>query len=240
MKVKPWQFLLVSTLILAGILAFHAAFLARQDELRELEQEREQQLQQLREMREQLEDASERLQELETMLLNLQRMELLVSGAPEALSPNRGGHQYTATTMPLLSPSGFSPARFERAFAGTGMAGLGESLCLAEKETGVNALVLAGVIALESGWGSSKIARDKNNLAGLGAYDDCPGSAIRFGSREECVMYLARLLRDKPGDNLREIGIWYASDPRWAVKVAACMRVIIQRTEVKNQCRATL
>lgn len=231
---KGWQFLLISGVILLAVLAFSASYEARQAEIQELKAEKERQLQQMQNLKEQLNEAAERLEELETMLLNLQRMKLIMSGAPEALSPNRGGHQYTATTMPLLSPSGFSPARFERAFAGTGMAGLGESLCLAEKETGVNALVLAGVIALESGWGSSKIARDKNNLAGLGAYDDCPGSAIRFGSREECVMYLARLLRDKPGDNLREIGIWYASDPRWAEKVAGYMRAIIQRTEVKN------
>jgi len=225
---KRWQFLLISGVILLAVLAFSASYEARQAEIQELKTEKDLQLQQLQDLKEQLNEAAERLEELETMLLNLHRMELIMSGAPEALSPNRGGHQYTATTMPLLSPSGFSPARFERAFAGTGMAGLGESLCLAEKETGVNALVLAGVIALESGWGSSKIARDKNNLAGLGAYDDCPGSAIRFGSREECVMYLARLLRDKPGDNLREIGIWYASDPRWARKVAGCMKMIVE------------
>lgn len=231
---KGWQFLLISGVILLAVLAFSASYEARQAEIQELKAEKERQLQQMQNLKEQLNEAAERLEELETMLLNLQRMKLIMSGAPEALSPNRGGHQYTATTMPLLSPSGFSPARFERAFAGTGMAGLGESLCLAEKETGVNALVLAGVIALESGWGSSKIARDKNNLAGLGAYDDCPGSAIRFGSREECVMYLARLLRDKPGDNLQGIGVRYASDPAWAAKVAGCMRVIIQRTEVKN------
>lgn len=223
---KGWQFLLISGVILLAVLAFSASYEARQAEIQELKAEKERQLQQMQNLKEQLNEAAERLEELETMLLNLQRMKLIMSGAPEALSPNRGGHQYTATTMPLLSPSGFSPARFERAFAGTGMAGLGESLCLAEKETGVNALVLAGVIALESGWGSSKIARDKNNLAGLGAYDDCPGSAIRFGSREECVMYLARLLRDKPGDNLQGIGVRYASDPAWAAKVAACMKAI--------------
>lgn len=225
---KGWQFLLISGVILLAVLAFSASYEARQAEIQELKAEKERQLQQMQNLKEQLNEAAERLEELETMLLNLQRMKLIMSGAPEALSPNRGGHQYTATTMPLLSPSGFSPARFERAFAGTGMAGLGESLCLAEKETGVNALVLAGVIALESGWGSSKIARDKNNLAGLGAYDDCPGSAIRFGSREECVMYLARLLRDKPGDNLQGIGVRYASDPAWAAKVAGCMRVIME------------
>ncbi len=87
--------------------------------------------------------------------------------------------------------------------------------------------MLAGIISLESSWGESKLARERNNLAGLGAYDgDEYRSAIRFESRGECVMFLARLLRDKPGDNLQEIGIWYASDRYWASKVAGCMKLI--------------
>lgn len=173
MKVKPWQFLLVSTLILAGILAFHAAFLARQDELRELEREVDQRTEQLRDIRDQLDEAADRLEDLENMLLNLQRTEQIVSGT----LPSRGGHQYTATTMPILSPSGFSPARFERAFAGTPLAGIGEALVQAEELYGINSLVLAAIIVHETGWGQSRLAREKNNLAGLGAYDGSEYSA---------------------------------------------------------------
>jgi len=68
------------------------------------------------------------------------------------------------------------------------------------------------------------LARERNNLAGMGAYDDCPGMAIRFDSREECIFYLARLIADS--GSLEEIGAWYASDPRWAEKVAGCMKAI--------------
>ena len=225
---KGWQFLLISGVILFAVLAFSASYEARQAEIQELKTEKDLQLQQLQDLKEQLNEAAERLEELETMLLNLHRMELIMSGAPEALSPNRGGHQYTATTMPVTMPSGFSAARFERAFAGTALAGIGEALVQAEAETGINALVLAAICAHESGWGSSRLAQDKNNLAGLGAYDHSPGSAIRFESRAECVMFLARLLRERPGESLEEIGTWYASDPRWAAKVAGCMRVIAE------------
>ena len=225
MKLKPWLFILVSALVITGVLAVSAAGEAREAELRELELERDQQLQQLREMRQQLQEVSDRLEELETMLLNLRRMEEIVGRS----TLSRGG-RIDATTMPVTTPSGFSAARFERAFAGTALAGIGEALILAEAETGVNALVLAGICAHESGWGQSRLAREKNNLAGLGAYDDAPGRAMRFESRAECVMFLAELLRDRPGESLEEIGGWYASDPRWAAKVAGCMRAIVGET----------
>lgn len=235
MKVKPWQFLLVSTLILAGILAFHAASQARQDELRALEQEREQQIQQLQDLRRQLQKASDRLEELETMLLNLRQMERIVARGV----PSRSGRP-DATTIPVTTPSGFSAARFERAFAGTALAGIGEALVQAEKATGINALVLAGIIAHESGWGTSRLAREKQNLAGLGAYDGAEySSGIAFASRAESVMYLAQLLATHyaPGGkyyggshDLRGIGVKYASDPGWAAKVAGCVKYIVKRS----------
>ena len=136
---------------------------------------------------------------------------------------SRGGR-----VMDIMTPSGMSKEDMETALKGTELESIGEALVQAEKATGINALVLAGIIAHESGWGTSRLAREKNNLAGLGAYDHSPESAIRFESREECVMFLAELLRDRPGESLEEIGGWYASDPRWAAKVAGCMKIITE------------
>lgn len=226
---KAYVFLIVSTLLVAGLLSLSTAFQARQDEIQELERKTEQQLQQMRDIREQLDEAAERLAELEQMLLNLRQMERIVARGV----PSRSGRP-DATTMPVTTPSGFSATRFERAFKGTPLAGIGEALVQAESETGINALVLAGICAHESAWGTSRLARERNNLAGMGAFDDAPDRAMRFESREDCVMFLARLLRDRQGRSLEEIGTWYASDPRWPEKVAGCMRAIIQRTEVKN------
>ena len=227
MKLTRWQFLLISTLLMLIILAIGTGryfTIVRQDrleELRRLEEENERLIQKARVAKEQLRIMDERLVELEEMLLNLQRTEQIVSGA----SPSRGGHQYTVTTMPLLSPSGFSPARIERALAGTALAGIGEALVEAEQATGINALILAAICAHESGWGRSKLARERNNLAGLGAYG--PGLGMTFDTRADCIDYLARLLAGRPG-TLTEIGRWYAEDPRWAAKVAERMRVIVE------------
>jgi beta-N-acetylglucosaminidase len=234
-RLKGWQFLFVSGVLVFVALTLSAASEARQNELRDLRLDRDRQLERLMEIRQQLQEASDRLVELEEMLLNLQRTEQIVSGA----SPPRGGRQYTVTTMPILSPSGFSATRFERAFEGTPLAGIGEALVQAEAETGINALVLAGIIAHESGWGRSRLAQDKNNLAGLGAYDGQEYSAgIRFDSQTASIMFLAELLAVKyaPGGcyfggshDLQGIGVKYASDPGWAEKVAGCMRAIMGR-----------
>ena len=234
MKIKPWLFLTISALVITGVLALAANSEARENEIRELERECEQQLQQLREMRQQLGEAAERLEELEQMLLNLQQMEEIVGRS----TLSRGG-RIDATTMPVTTPSGFSAARFERAFAGTGLSGIGETLVQAEELYGINSLVLAAITVHESGWGSSRLAQDKNNLAGLGAYDGREYSAgIRFDSRASSIMFLAELLavHYAPGGcyyggshDLQGIGARYASDPRWAVKVAACMKIIAGR-----------
>ena len=157
----------------------------------------------------------------------------------ERAMSSRGGRQLTLGTMPLTTPSGYSAARFERAFAGTELAGIGEALVAAEEDTGINALVLAGICAHESGWGASRLAKDKCNLAGLGAYPGAEYSAgITFGSRAGSVMFLAELLAVKyaPGGcyfggsfDLAGVGVRYATDPGWARKVAGCVRSIAER-----------
>ena len=108
--------------------------------------------------------------------------------------------------MDIMTPSGMSEEDMETALKGTGLEGIGESLVEAEGETGINALVLAGICAHESGWGRSRIAKEKNNLAGLGAYDGQEYSAgIRFDSRADSIMFLARLLATHyaPGGKIR-------------------------------------
>ena len=149
---------------------------------------------------------------------------------------SRGGRPGGWMTMPITQPSGLDAAFFERAFAGTELVGIGEALIAAEAETGVSALVLAGICTLETGWGSSRLAREKNNMAGLGAFDGREDECgFAFDSRDESILYLARLLAVDyaPGGqffggshDLAGVGVRYASDPAWASKVAGCMGAI--------------
>ncbi len=222
---KRWQYFLFSTALAVIVLSVGTgSYLAivRQERLEALEQaeeDAEAYLEQLREAREQLDEAAERLEALEEMLLNLHQMQQI---AERSAAPSRSG-RVTVATMPLSTPSGFTAARFERVFAGTGLAGLGQAFYGAEKAYGVNAVLLAAICAHESGWGRSKLARERNNLAGLGAYS--AGLGMAFESREDCVMFLAELLAGRPG-TLEQVGHWYASDPGWAEKVAGCMKAI--------------
>ena len=95
-------------------------------------------------------------------------------------------------------------------------------------------VVLAAICVHESGWGRSKLARERNNLAGLGAYDGREyACGMTFDSRADCIMFLARLLRDRPG-TLEQVGAWYAADPEWAAKVAGCVKCIAQKSEVRE------
>jgi beta-N-acetylglucosaminidase len=222
------DYLFIAALLATGVLlvgTFCYSAIVKQERLEELEQAKEEAeayLEELREAREQLREAEERIRALEDILLNLHQMQQI---AERSAAPSRGG-RITLATMPLTTPSGFTVERLDRVLAETGLAGLGQAFYGAEKDTGINGLILAAICAHESGWGTSRLAREKNNLAGLGAYDGREyACGMTFDSRADCIMFLARLLQDKPG-SLDEVGRWYASDPRWAAKVAGCVRMI--------------
>lgn len=225
MKLKRWQFLTLSIFAAAAIIALLAASEQRAGLMSDLRAENDYLTRRLEQSREQLRRMTERQLELEETLQN------------RTSAPARGGRAEGWTTMPATQPSGLSAAALERAFAGTGLAGTGEALIVAEKEYGVNALVLAAICAHESGWGSSRLAQEKENLAGLGAFDGAEySSGITFDSRTASVYFLAELLATHyaPGGclfggshDLVGIGVRYASDPGWARKVAGCMGVII-------------
>ncbi len=210
---KRLSYIACTTILATGfLLAAHLVDLNRQ-----LDREMLEQMDRLLRMLEESENESRELREENQ---ELERLHYVRAEQRAALS--RGGRPAPA----VMSASGMTAEHFERAFRELdkpGMAGLGQALVDAEAETGVNALILAGICALESGWGRSKLAVERNNLAGLGVYR--PGLGMTFESRGACIDYLARLLAGRPG-TLTEVGAWYAEDPGWAEKVAGCMKVI--------------
>ena len=89
----------------------------------------------------------------------------------------------------------------------------------------------------EGGWGTSKIAQDKKNLFGYGAYDSNPyGGAFDFETYSEGIDLVARVLvkhylnekgtkiydgetatgKYYNGPNLKGVNTRYASDKNWA------------------------
>lgn len=75
-----------------------------------------------------------------------------------------------------------------------------------EKEYGVNAVLLASLAALESGWARSDLAVDKNNLFGWKRSD---GEYAEFVSKEQCILEVAESISE---NYLSETGAYYTGD----------------------------
>ncbi len=132
---------------------------------------------------------------------------------------------------------------------GTKLEGLGEAFVQAEIDHSINALFLLSLGIHESSYGSSDIARDKNNLFGLGAYDSNPYKhALYFKTKSECIDFAGEHIFNKylksnasffgDGYTLRHINKKYASDPLWGEKIAKHMyninSTIINRQELRD------
>ncbi len=143
--------------------------------------------------------------------------------------PAAPGGPFTVDTD-LTQPSGMTAAEINNFLTGTALAGLGQSYINAEQSYHVSARYLVAHSILESGWGTSAIARDKYNLFGFGANDANPyNDAKTFASFDACIQYVARFVasyylspsgRFSHGPTLRGMNVCYASDPVWAFKIA--------------------
>lgn len=75
-----------------------------------------------------------------------------------------------------------------------------------EDEYEVNAVLLASLAALESGWARSDLAADKNNLFGWKRSD---GEYAAFDSKEQCILEVAESISE---NYISETGAYYTGD----------------------------
>ncbi|SFJ66079.1 Mannosyl-glycoprotein endo-beta-N-acetylglucosaminidase [Paenibacillus sp. UNC496MF] len=173
-------------------------------------------------------------------------------------SDSSGGSGYAAgtsfDTMDLNQPSGISADAIDAAFEGTGLAGLGKyfkqleisipsapsPLALQGDGAGsarvMSGLYLAAHAAWETGWGTSRIFKDKNNLFGYGAVDSNPyDGAYTFATPQDCIYYAANKIKTNyltaggkyyNGSTLVGMNIKYASDKNWHNGIAQIMAKI--------------
>ena len=119
---------------------------------------------------------------------------------------------------------------------GSSFRGKGDVFLKASAETGLDPRYLVAHAALESGWGTSRIAVDKNNYFGIAAYDSSPyASAKTFGTGfENGIIGGAKWIRDnytnRGQDTLQTMRYDprgknhnYATDPSWHTKIASIM-----------------
>lgn len=132
--------------------------------------------------------------------------------------------------------SGITANLLNKAFVGTEMEGLGQAFVDAENTYEVNAIFLASIAALESGWGKYDLG--KNNLFGFGAHDGNVGNATAFSHKGESIMKVAKALRrdylNKDGryhNGASPAGInkLYCSSDQWKFKVSGIMNIITEK-----------
>jgi Mannosyl-glycoprotein endo-beta-N-acetylglucosaminidase/D-alanyl-D-alanine carboxypeptidase len=120
-----------------------------------------------------------------------------------------------------------------------GLKGIGAAVIAASKKYNINATYIVCHAILETGWGTSKIYREKNNLFGWSAFDSSPfSSATGFPSREECIdfvmgrvdtLYLnptGKYFRQAPcvGNKLFGMNVEYAAEADWGANIAIIAR----------------
>ena len=164
----------------------------------------------------------------------------------QAKAEQKSKEQLLATLskeMKLNKPSGLSLEQFKKIFENESKDQKGifknnaEYFYYIEKQYNINGVFVAAVAIHESAWGTSKIAADKNNLFGYGAYDANPyNSAYHFANYAEGIDLLARVFvkyylnpagtkvyegevatgRYYNGPTLQGVNKKYATDKNWA------------------------
>ena len=77
----------------------------------------------------------------------------------------------------------------------TNLKSIGSALVKAENEYNINGLYLMGLCCLESAYGTSSFAVNRNNLVGWNANDSNPQNASYFSSFEDCILKVAAKLK---------------------------------------------
>ena len=108
-----------------------------------------------------------------------------------------------------------------------------------EQKYNINGIFLASIGIHESAWGTSYIAKEKNNLFGYKAYDRDPvNSAQGFENYQECIETVAQALstnylsssgRFYNGATLCGVNTRYASDENWSTKVFKYMEYLYDK-----------
>lgn len=159
-----------------------------------------------------------------------------IIGSPQILDYSE--RLYFNYEMNLLTPSYIKEETLAKAFQNTKMQGLEKYFIQAEKETGINALYLAGLAVHESGWNTSKFAEKRNNLFGWQAYDNDLDKTKYFESKGECILFVAERIKTlylnengmfHSGYTMESISSRYASDKEHSKKVYKNIEKILDK-----------
>lgn len=157
-----------------------------------------------------------------------------------SVNPNTPFYNYFQY-LPLRSQTSYSESSFatiinNKVSSTSKMRDMGDDFVRTQNTYGANAILMVGIAANESAWGTSNIAKTKNNLFGLNAVDSSPGqSANYFASVSQCIKEYGEKWLSKEylnpqnwkyygaflGNKASGMNVKYASDPYWGEKAAA-------------------
>jgi hypothetical protein len=154
---------------------------------------------------------------------------------------------YTVDTN-LNVETNFTGAEIDTAIASvrsdSPLVGLGDYIAFTGEQESINALYIAAHAAWESAWGTSDIARYKNNLYGWGAYDSCPYECAKsFSTKEACIDYVMDRIKELyltpggtyyEGPTLRDMNVNYATDTSWAEGIRDVMNSLVVHIPTEN------
>lgn len=131
----------------------------------------------------------------------------------------------------------------------------GVNLINSQNRYGVNAVNELAFACLESGYGKSTYALNRNNVFGINAVDSSPNKAYSFSSVGSCIkqhsqIYISRKYGDAktdfryyglaPGNKATGINVKYASDPWHGEKIAGIAYAIDKYLGKKDHKKYTL
>ena len=128
----------------------------------------------------------------------------------------------------VTSISRVTQSEFEKVLVNTGMSDVAWVFSFCEERFGINGIILAGLVALESGWGTSERSHSERNMTGYNIVSN--SSSYSFPTRADSVIATARLLandylspegRYYNGKSLEAINIKYCANSDWHTKITA-------------------
>lgn len=130
--------------------------------------------------------------------------------------------------------------RYKDATKKSKLIGLGKIVKEFEKYHKVNAFMVLSKAIIESDYGMSANAQNKNNLFGIKVYDSNPGAGTSFKTTRDCVAELVNQYLNKNyipvngayansgilGNKARGVNVRYATDPNWGQKISGTMYML--------------
>lgn len=137
----------------------------------------------------------------------------------------------------INNPSLIGTTNLDKALSGTNLEGLANSFISAEYKYGINALYLASIAIVESDWGTSEIARERNNLFRYTDREEEKLNSSYFETKEDSITKVAEYLQRNyiapdgvfhNGVKLNDIAKNFTTDKSWSVKVAKTVQKLAQ------------